>query len=113
MDPSKRQVTRLPLSELWNDQGVIKASRGRSLDREMIRGLLRTGDVRFVVAGLGPKLRWIPLSDRFRFWKEEAAVRLVETYSFRLEDFPDGLAYVATEWVVDDEPPIVLLEAHH
>ncbi len=104
----------MPLERLWTDEGELPATRGGALDREAIRNLLRQGPVQFVLAYGACPLRWIPLRDRFAFWKGDAAIHLAEADSFYLDDFPDGVAYRASEWTVPDgEAPIVLLEAHH
>jgi len=104
----------MPLERLWTDDGELSATRGRALDRGAIRKLLSQGPVRFVLAHGACPLQWIPLRDRFDFWKRDAAIHLAEADSFYLDDFPDGVAYRASEWVVPDgEDPIVLLEAHH
>jgi hypothetical protein len=114
MDPRPRVVTQMPLERLWTDKGELPATRGGALNRDAIRKLLAQGPVRFVLAFGAQPLRWIPLHDRFAFWKGDAAIHLAEADSFYLDDFPDGLAYRASEWIVPDgEAPIVLLEAHH
>jgi hypothetical protein len=114
MNPRDRVVISTPMNQLWTDEGEIAATRGRRLDRAAIRELLRGGPVRFVVANPGHRLRWIPPSERFEFWKAEVAVHLAEADALHLEGSPGQLAYVATEWVVPDgEAPVVLLEANH
>jgi hypothetical protein len=113
MHPRDRIVTHLPLEELWNEEGVVPATRGRRLGREDIRRLLAGGWVQFVIANGGDPLRWIPLAERFNFWKSEVAPHLAETESFYLDDFPDGLAYVASEWAGAGDAVIILLEASH
>jgi hypothetical protein len=114
MDPRERIVTFTPVQVLWTDDGELSADRGRWLDREAICELLRRGPVRFVVANVGDRLRWVPLAERFEFWKGHAAVHLSDKERIHLDDFPDGMAYVASEWLaVGNEPPIVLLEVHH
>jgi len=114
MNPGNRVVTAMPLQVLWTDDGELRAQRGRSLDREAIRELLRHGPVRFVIANVGERLRWVSLDDRFEFWKADVVPHLAESDGIRLDDFPDSMAYVASEWLAaETEPPIVLLETHH
>jgi hypothetical protein len=113
MDPRERIVTVTPVRVLWTDDGELSAERGRWLDREAISELLRRGPVRFVVANVGDRLRWVPVAERFEFWKVHAAVHLSDSERIRLDDFPDGMAYVASEWLTFGEPPIVLLEVNH
>jgi len=73
MDPKLRIITRLPLTELWRDDGFATATRGRSLTSEDVRRLLRLGPVQFVVADLGAAPQWIPKGECFHFWKNEVA----------------------------------------
>lgn len=87
----------------------------RDVGRELITELLRDGPVKFVVANCGEHLKWVPVGDRFRFWKDEVKPRLVEpsVERFRLEDFPGEYCYVGTEWAGAGEVPVVLLEMWH
>ena len=113
-DRRERVVTSMPVEQLWTDSGDLAAVRGGSLDGDAIRELLRRGPVRFVVANVGHPLEWIPAADRFAFWKNDAAVHLSDAERINVEDFPDRVAYVASEWLVAGEDvPIVLFEAHH
>lgn len=115
MDPAKRIVVRLPLEALWTREGPLTAQKRRALSVGEIVGLLRASPVRFVVADLGQRLRWVAEADGFTFWKSEAKRRIVDPVSdgFHLDDFPDHYAYVASEWTADLGPPIILLEKHH
>jgi hypothetical protein len=114
MQPRDRLVTQMPLEHLWNTGGELRSARVRSLGLEDLRTLLRSGPVRFVVADAGKPLRWVEPGETFRFWKREACARIADTQAFSPEDFPDGVAYVASLWEVDNEQAaIVLLEAHH
>lgn len=108
-----RIVTRLPLGELWDDAGHVVAERQRDLVAADIAGLLRLGPVRFVVADIGHPLRWVPIADCFRFWKDEVKSRVGDPAGSSLDDFPGGYSYFAAEWVPADGPPVVLLESCH
>ncbi|TKD01181.1 hypothetical protein E8A74_31775 [Polyangium fumosum] len=109
-----RIVTRIPVEELWTDDGVLAATRLRTLDRVAIRDLLRRGPVRFVVADVGHDLRWIPPAERFDFWKRDGEIHFALTKEVHLDDLPDGMAYLASEWTVaGDEAPVLLLEVYH
>ena len=97
-----------------DEDGDVVATRCNWLDREAIRNLLRRGSVHFVVAEIGRQLRWIPAAERFGFWKGDAAVHLAECKRIDLDAFPDGMAYIASEWAGSpDGVPIVLLETLH
>lgn len=116
MRPEQRIVVSMPLDELWDEQGSITARRGRALGQQEIAALLSSETVQFVVANVGSHLRWIPLDDRFTFWKGEVKVRLVPTNAekLRLEDYPGEYCYVATEWRrPSGQSTIILLERHH
>jgi hypothetical protein len=49
---------KLPLGELWDESGPLQGGRVRHLDQDLIRELMRTGTVQFIVAD-GMKLNWI------------------------------------------------------
>jgi hypothetical protein len=78
------------MTELWNDDGMLQARRTCDLGRQAIAELLRKTEVRFVVADCGLQLRWIPVSERFRFWKQEAAGRIAEHHTLSFEEWEDG-----------------------
>jgi hypothetical protein len=117
MRPDQRVVTRLPLTELWDAHGVLSLARGRSVGREQVADLLRSGRVTFVLANCGDPLTWVPPEDSHRFWKEEVKPHLVEPdvaqSGFRVEDWPGGHCFVGTEWGEGDRGAVVLLETHH
>ncbi len=48
-------------------------------------------------------------------WQSEARGRIVDPVSdgFQLDDFPDGYAYIASEWNVDIGSPIILVEKYN
>ena len=114
MDPRLRRIVRLPLDELWDDSGVVAGSRGPYIGAERIRELLRNGPVQFVEAAYG-ELRWIPLEERFEFWKTHLRERVVETPErFSLDDYPGGFCYLISRWEVAARPyPVLLAEMCH
>jgi len=113
--PASRIVQRIPLDYLWNDAGDIEARRGRRLSKAELRELLRSYPVEFYVADIGSPLRRVDVARCFGFWKSEVEPHLVDhpNCGFRLEDFPSGYAYVASEWSGEIQTPIVLLEKYH
>ena len=114
MKPELRHVSQMPLAELWNEQGVIRAERMRELDSSQIASMLRAGKVRFVIADIGHHLEWVSAEDCYQFWKSEVKRHLAhpdnKTY---LEDFPGEYCYFASEWKADLGEPIVLLSKSH
>ena len=108
----QRVVTRIPLTELWNETGSVPAAESRDLAAEDIRALLRIGPVRFVVADVGRPLQWVPAAECFRFWNGEVQSRVAKARA-ALEDFPGGYCYFASEWSPLDGPPIVVLAVAH
>jgi len=113
MHPSLRVVTRMPLHELWDDRGTLPAVRGEQLGLKEIAKIARHGPFRFVIADAGMSLQWVPIEERFAFWKTaKAHVLPRDAGGARLEDF-GGYFYVATVWTTADRTPIVLLEMHH
>jgi hypothetical protein len=118
MDPAKRLITTLPLRELWDDRGNVSAERIRDLGREDVRQLSRGGiEPRFVVADIGQPLVWVDREHRYNVWKDEVAPRLVEPsdadMGFALDDFPEGRAYLVSEWRLADGSTAIVAEAAH
>lgn len=110
---SEMKVTQLPLVSLRTPKGVV-ARRERRMTGSDIEPLLSTADVTFVVADLGRPLRWIPASERFRFWEAEARPHVATTEKMSLDDCPDGYGYFASEWHTEAAAAvIILLEKHH
>jgi hypothetical protein len=113
MRPDQRIVTKLPLTELWDETGTLPGERIRHLDGNLIRGLMGTGQVQFIVANCGAKLNWIPMQERFDFWK---AIRPQVADALKpifLERFPNQTAYIASEWRGRAGECLILLEMHH
>lgn len=114
MDPGRRTIGATPVAEVWDDRGIVASRRLRHLAIGDIRDLLRRGPLRFVVADVGEKFRWVAEADRFAFWKAEVQPRLAPPDApLDLDAFPGGLAYVASEWMPRSGSPIILLESHH
>jgi hypothetical protein len=114
MHASQLIVTRMPLSNLWDEQGQLEAHRVKRVGKEEISALLRDGST-FVVADVGQPLCWIPEQDRFNFWKAEVRHHLVppEVDRFCLEAYPNEDCYVASAWHCAGSKPIVVLEKYH
>jgi len=104
---------RIPMSELWDSEGNLKAAKQRMLGGSDVAGMLRKGQVRFVVANCGKRLEWIPRPQCYDFWKTQVKLRIVETGTFEQEDFQGAYCYVASEWADGESSPIVLLEKYH
>lgn len=114
MDEAFKIVTKLPLSNLWRDDGFTIGSRIRSLTAENIATLLRLGRVHFVVADVGASPRWIPPNECHEFWKGELRPHLAAPdIKGTLDAFPGGYCYFASEWGDGDEAPIIVCERHH
>jgi len=114
MDTTLKVVTKLPLTDLWNEREIVHASRGRSLSQDDISGLLRLGPVQFVVASVGEKLRWIDPADCYEFWRNEAKPHLATPQApTRLDDFPASYFFRASEWHTGHSIPILVLEKSH
>jgi hypothetical protein len=110
----KLSVTELPLLRLWNETGVIAAERIRLLSRSDLRQLVRTLAVRFVIADVGHPLQWHESGQCYSLWKRDIGPHLAEPdQNFRLEDFPGGFAYLASEWKLADGQTVVVLEKQH
>jgi hypothetical protein len=113
MDAALKIVTRLPLRELWRYDGFTTTARARSLTKDDVHSLLRSGPVQFVVVDVGASPCWIELSECFQFWKSEAQPHFAEARGV-LNKFPGGYCYFASQWDGGDrEAPIVVLEKQH
>jgi len=113
MNPQLRVVTRQPMTELWRDDGLRTTQREAALSTEEVASLMRAGPVQFVVSTIGGLLQWVPLEDRFEFWKGDAKAHIAEpSQRVRLEDFPGEYFYRASRWS-GDSWTIILLEIHH
>ena len=112
MEHVKRVVTEIPLKEIWNHEGAIEAIRDRYLSANALKNMLKKFPVEFVIANVGDPLKSVPISMCYDFWKSEVKAHLVSNpeESFRLEDFPEEYAYLASEWSGEIQNPIVLLE---
>ena len=113
MDINLRVVTHLPLRELWRGDEFSSTAREKSLTHDDVRAFLTSGPVQFVVADVGMAPRWIPESECFDFWKNEAKPHLASGTRASLNEFPGGYCYFASQWEGETTAPIVLLEKHH
>lgn len=113
--PSKEVVCRLPLDRLLLRDCSTLAVRVGDVGADEIVERLRRQSVRFVVAEVGAPLNWIPIHERFRFWKESVRPRVAspEVSGFRLDEFPGEYAFRASLWEAEGHAPIVLLERYH
>lgn len=111
-----RVVTRLPVDEIWSEQGQISRRRIRDLSGQDIKQLLTLGSVRFVVADVGWPLMWVALEQRFNFWKDEVQLHLLDPvviqYGVQSESFPGGYSYEASEWEWPDGSLVLLTKWH-
>lgn len=112
---SSRVVANLPLDEVWSAEGPLPLHRGDDLDRSAVETMLRKDPVQFLVAELGSPLEWVPLGDSRKFWRRDAAERLVgPKETGRLDDFTESYFYRAQAWVdAGGECALVLLEKNH
>jgi hypothetical protein len=109
----QRIVTKLPLAELWDESGTLHGERIRLLDQKLIRELVRTALVQFIVANCGAKLNWIPQHERFEFWKMVRPQIADPMKPIRLDQFPNETAYTGSEWRGRTGECLILLEKHH
>jgi hypothetical protein len=117
MDFAKRKVVEVPLRELWNDHGLVPAEMTRDeLREDEITALLRAGVVQFVFAPFSGHLHWVPVEERFNFWKESVHPRLTQWVPdgrVYADDFPDGFI-IASLWEVrGSSTPHVLATEYH
>jgi hypothetical protein len=114
MRPADQIITKLPLQELFDENGLVEAVRQRNLFADDVRELLQNQPIRFVVASCGKRPVWVAEAERFSFWKSEVFPHLVNsTAGADLDAFPDGYCYFASEWLRPDGTFVVLLEMAH
>ena len=114
MRADQRIVTRLPLEELWSGPRLISTVKVRDLNAEQVRELVRTSQVRFVVADVGARLLWVPNNETYDFWKRECKPRLVDPDAkVSLGDYPEAYCYFASEWKSFEGDTIVVLSKTH
>lgn len=111
--PDQRIVTKMPLTEIWDHNGTLTGERIRYLDHDTLRELVRSGSVQFVVADPGLELNWIPTAKRFEFWKTVRPQIADPARPIHLRQFPNEVAYIASEWRGRAGECLVLLERHH
>jgi len=109
----KRSINEIPLTDLWNENGVISEERLTYLIDEEIRNLLKKGKVQFVVANVGCPLEWIPIDNCFDFYKTKLKNRIADKEVNYLDNFPDNYFFYASEWKSNNLLPIVSLEMYH
>lgn len=56
---NKKVVTRIPLSELWTEAGLIAFERDKLLKADEIKDLIASEDLHFIVADVSQPLKWI------------------------------------------------------
>jgi hypothetical protein len=112
---AERNVTTLPLDEVWDASGALALTAGEHLDRPAIESLLRAGTVRLVVADLGHPLEWVTKAKSRTLWRREVSERLVgPNQKAFLDDFNDAYFYRAHAWTDEKGTVSVLvLERHH
>lgn len=110
-----RVVTRLPLTELWDDAGKLRALRVREVGSREINELLRTWSAHFLVAEVGRCLQWVDPAERYSFWKSELKPHLVEPshQTTHVGQFPGHYCYMASEWQSQLGEILVVMEKFH
>jgi hypothetical protein len=110
----KKIITSLPVTEIWNDGGIISKKKVKHLLISDINELLhKYPEAELAIADGGHKFYFIKKEDKFNVWKKELKNRIVETNEFYLEEFPGEYCYVASLWKKDDNGLIILFEMHH
>ena len=110
MRVDQRLVTEIPLAGLWNDEGLVNATRGRHLARAAVAARLRSGPVAFAIADVGRQLRWIPPRQAFNTWTVIRDWVVDPDASYENDGM---LRYRASEWSGPTTGPIILFEALH
>jgi hypothetical protein len=112
MKSTHKIVARTPISQLWDDEGVVSTRKLKSMKRSDVEELLQKSQVHFVVINIGFKPQWVITENCYDFWKNEAKPNLCDD-ECALEDFPNGYMYFASEWESTIGHPIVVLTMYH
>ncbi len=92
-------ITRWPLDEILNGDGVVYRCCSDSINGGEVRELLRRGITDFAIINMGDPIRWVSGSEVYRLWKAELAPHLADPEEpTRLEDFDDQYFYSAERW---------------
>jgi hypothetical protein len=115
VDPRLRRVTQLPVTELWDDSGTRTGRVVREdLTEDDIRELLRLGPVQFVEVTMSERPGWVPMDQRFEFWKDQLQPHLTQwgpDGRIYTDEFP---IYVASQWEVEGvSAPVVVATLFH
>jgi hypothetical protein len=114
MNFSDKIVTIIPLDTLWSQETELNYKRVSYLTKTDIKDLLKQGQLSFIIADVGQKLKWIPPDQCFNLWKADFEKHIVtDINKICLDNFPDNYAYIASIWKVDNSTPVVLLEKTH
>jgi hypothetical protein len=114
MDPQLRKVLQVSMETLWASDGQdLPATRGRALNVEAVKELLRQGVYKIVVLGVHWDLTWIEGDEIFIRWKEELRDHLEDEARLYLEDYPGGYYHRASEWTLTSGETIILFEMYH
>jgi len=110
VDVSLRRVTQLLVTELWDDSGTRPGRIAREdLAEDDVRQLLRSGPVQFVEIAMGERPSWVPIDQRFEFWKNQLQPKLAQwgpDGRIYTDEFP---VYVASEWDIEGlSAPVVV-----
>lgn len=100
------------LNKLWDANGEFGQCVKNGLTEEDIRAMLREGPIRFLEVDVGRPLRWIPLNERFEFWKSVRSNLHVSEKPY-LEDYPSCFFYGASEWAGRGGERLIVLQKFH
>jgi hypothetical protein len=109
-----KKVIEIPLKNLWKDSEELPFIRGKYLNSDEIREILKLSAIIFVIADIGTDLKWIEINVCYVFWKEEVKKHLIENRDeIILGDFPDNYAYLASKYENAVGDFVILLEKIH
>jgi hypothetical protein len=111
---NKKVITRIPLTELWDEAGLASFERKRFLRGDEIKQSIAAEDIHFVLADVSQPLKWIGKQEKFNFWKSELKEHLCENpiKGCHLEDFKDDYFYFASLWTSNIQK-VILVEKYH
>lgn len=109
----QKKVGRIPLSNLWNEQGELNAARIRYLGFDDFEQLAFHKHSALVVAELGMPLSWFDSTYLTANYMQLKTNIALDPEGFYLNEYPDHFVWLASEWMLNEDQSIILLEKYH
>jgi hypothetical protein len=110
----QRLIGKIPLEELWNCHEVRSAARKCYLTKSEVIARTESGVTTTMLASIGSIPIWKSYHRSDEEFTRQIEPHLVENSDrFYLDNFPQGMAYLASMWQLESGEEILVLEANH